>query len=342
MSITVGVFWDTATINGISWKYSVSGGKAKITGASPVSGYIKIPSEIDGYSVTSIGSKAFADCGSLTSVVIGNSLTSIGDMAFADCDSLKEFVVSPNNPDYKSVNGLLLSKDGKTLIAGVNGDITIPDSVTSIGGGAFRGCSNLTSVVIPNSVTSIGYSAFEDCSSLTSVVIGNSVTSIGGGAFRGCSNLTSVVIPDSVTSIESEAFWGCRSLTSVVIPDSVTSIGYSAFKDCGSLTSVVIGNSVTSIGVRAFAWCGRLMSVVIPNSVTSIESEAFWGCRSLTEAIFLGNAPKSVGVFRGYIFVDCPEGLVIKVKRGTTGWDGDYTSTALPDKWRGYPIRYCE
>ena len=145
-----------------------------------------------------------------------------------------------------------------------------------------------------------------------------------------------------MTSIGDSAFEDCDSLTSVVIPDSVTSIGDNAFSSCGSLTSVVIGNSVTSIGVRAFAWCGRLMSVVIPNSVTSIESEAFWGCRSLTEAIFLGNAPKSVGVFRGYIFVDCPEGLVIKVKRGTTGWDGDYTSTALPDKWRGYPIRYCE
>ena len=70
--------------------------------------------------------------------------------------------------------------------------ITIPNSVTSIGDGAFEYCSELTSVTIPNSVTSIGWHAFADCSSLTSVTIPNSVTSIGYSAFSGCSGLTSI------------------------------------------------------------------------------------------------------------------------------------------------------
>ena len=114
--------------------------------------------------------------------------------------------------------------------------ITIPDTVTSIGGLAFTGCTSLTSIEIPDSVTSIGYSAFYGCRSLTSIEIPDTVTSIGGDAFNGCSSLTSVTIPDSVTSIGDQAFEGCRSLTSIEIPDTVTSIGERAFSGCYSLT----------------------------------------------------------------------------------------------------------
>lgn len=97
-------------------------------------------------------------------------------------------------------------------------DIIIPPTyngkpVTSIYPGAFRGCTNLTSITIPDSVTSIG-----------------------GGAFRGCENLISVTIPDSVTSILTGAFYGCNKLKSIVIPSSVTSIGAQAFYNCPSLT----------------------------------------------------------------------------------------------------------
>ncbi len=153
--------------------------------------------------------------------------------------------------------------------------VTIPNSVTSIGGAAFEGCSGLTTVTIPNSVTSIGDAAFNCCSSLTSVTIPNSVTSIGNDALRYCTSLTSVTIPNSVTSIGNDAFYSCRSLTSVTIPNSVTSIGNQAFDDCGSLTSVTIPNSVTSIGNYAFSGCTSLTSVTIPNSVKSIGSSAF-------------------------------------------------------------------
>ena len=89
-------------------------------------------------------------------------------------------------------------------------------SVTSIGKGAFYGCSELTgALTIPNSVTTIGQQAFYSCSGLTSINIPNSVTSIGNYAFKGCSGLTSVSIPNSVTSIGDYAFSGCSGLTSI-------------------------------------------------------------------------------------------------------------------------------
>ena len=157
----------------------------------------------------------------------------------------------------------------------------IPNSVTSIGDGAFYDCSSLTSVTIPNSVTSIGEGAFYNCSSLTSITIPNSVTSIGNSAFEGCSSLTSVTISNSVTSIGEKTFYNCSSLTSVTIPNSVTSIGSSAFEGCKSLTSVTIPNSVTSIGEWTFYNCSSLTSVTIPNSVKTIGSSAFEGCARL-------------------------------------------------------------
>ncbi len=240
-------------------------------------------------SVTSIGSQAFSVCSSLTSVTIPDSVTSIGSQAFYWCSILKAIEVDENNSYYCDIDGVLFTKDKKTLVAypaGGSTTYTIPDSVTSIGSRAFYWCSSLTSVTIPDSVTSIGSLAFYWCSSLTSVTIPDSVTSIGDGAFLRCSSLTSVTIPDSVTSIGSRAFYWCSSLTSVTIPDSVTSIGSLAFYWCSSLTSVTIPDSVTSIGDGAFSRCSSLTSVTIGDSVTSIGYEVFYDCSSLTSATF--------------------------------------------------------
>ena len=176
--------------------------------------------------------------------------------------------------------------------------------VTSIGNGAFSGCSSLTSVTLPNSVTSIGYFAFSGCSSLTSITLPNSVTSIGYYAFYECSSLTSITIPNSVTSIDNGAFSGCsslpvvdnlryadtylveavdKSLNTYTIKAGTKWIGNSAFSNCNALTSITIPNSVTRIGVTAFD-CPSLTSLIIPNSVISIGEAAFY-CPALTSIV---------------------------------------------------------
>jgi len=188
-------------------------------------------------SVTSIRQSAFAYSG-LASVTIPASVTSIGDYVFQHCASLTEINVDPANSFYSSADGVLYNKAKTTLVAYPVGKavttFTIPNSVTSIGNGAFTGCKSLTSVIMPNSVTSIGISAFGSCTSLASVNIPNSVTSIGEGAFRETS-LTSITIPASVTKIERSAFYGCTSLTSVTFAEgsniSNTNFGSSAFPE---------------------------------------------------------------------------------------------------------------
>ncbi|MBQ7912632.1 MAG: leucine-rich repeat protein [Clostridia bacterium] len=284
-------------------------------------------------SVKSIGSSAFQACSSLTEIVIPGSVKSIGDSAFYGCSILTDITVNENNTAYKSVGGILYSKDGEKLIwypcAKTATKFAIPDSVTSIGSSAFSGCSSLTEIVLPDSVTSIGWSAFSGCSSLTEIVLPDSVTSIGERAFYNCSSLTEIVLPDSVTSIGNYTFYNCSSLTEIVIPESVTSIGWYAFYNCSSLTEIVLPDSVTSIGSSAFFDCSSLTEIVIPDSVTSIGDSAFSGCSSLTEIVI----PDNITSIDNYAFKNCSglTEIVLPDSLTSIGSDAFYNCSSLTE-----------
>ena len=271
-------------------------------------------------SVTSIGDSAFYNCASLTSVTIPDSVTSIGDDAFYGCYFTSENFVNNSNVELDDSSkptivdtdaGGFCIKDNELVNMRPTyaiGEITIPDSVTSISDYAFNDCTSLTSVTIPDSVTSIDDWTFSSCTSLTSIeVSGNNknYSSADGVLFnKDKSELitypagktdSEYVIPNSVTRIGRYAFSGCKSLTSITIPDSVTSIGSSAFFDCVSLKSIeVSGNNKNYSSADGVLFnkdktelitypAGKTDSeYVIPNSVTSIGYSAFENCTSLT------------------------------------------------------------
>jgi len=279
---------------------------------------------------TIIGEDAFKNYSSLTHVSIPNSVTNIAASAFSGCYGLIKMTLPfvgasrtaiGNDVRFGYIFGTTMydysyeTGDGyripNSLIEVVITDTTsigygafwgcssltsveIPEGLTSIGYGTFSGCSNLEGIEIPNSVTSIDNYAFIGCAKLDNVKLSNKLTEIGRGVFEQCTSLTEIEIPNSVTSIGDSAFKNCTSLGSATIPNTVTSIGADAFNGCSNLTNLTMSENVTTIGGYAFKDCSKLTSIVIPNGVTSICGWTFKGC-SMLENVTLSGPITSIG-----------------------------------------------
>lgn len=269
-------------------------GTAEITRYNGSAAHVAIPSEIDGYRVTSIDLGGIYSKFYFTSMEIPDSVTSISEGTFRKSLTLEEITVDDRNPVYADLDGVLFSKDLTVLHRypqGKKGErYVIPESVTSIERDAFSECDFLTDVEVPGSMTTIGDEAFQYCDSLKRVVIQDGVTSIGTAAFLGCSNLTDVTIPESVTRIEYAAFFDCGSLKNIKLPDGITYMGDQVFTYCYSLTHIAIPEGLTYIHFDTFYGCKSLRSVAIPATVKKIFSNAFTGCSALTDVYYGGTA----------------------------------------------------
>jgi hypothetical protein len=230
-----------------------------------IEGSITIPETIskgnDNYTVTSIDCdwSALIFSENIIRIRIPKSVISIHHIEDFCSENLNCIEVQHGNTKFTTIDGVLFDKEITKLIMYPAGKpdehYSIPNSVTYIEWGAFKGCTSLNSISIPDSVREVGDRAFKGCTSLNSIIIPNSVTNIGRSAFRCCTSLNSINIPNSVTNIGDWAFYGCTNLNSIIIPDSVTDIVAEAFRGCTSLNSIIIPNSVTNIGRSAFFDC---------------------------------------------------------------------------------------
>ena len=246
-----------------------------------------IPSEYKSRTVKSIGDNAFKDCIGITSITIPVSVTSIGYEAFSGCTKLENIYYTGDIASWCKISGLnnLLTSLRTLYINGnkIEGNLNIPNNVTSIGSYSFSFCGKLTGITIPDSVTSIGDSAFADCSNLANITIPNSVTSIGNDAFRDCTGLVNITIGDRVSNIGYSAFLNTAWYDNQ--PDGLVYAGKVAYRYKGTMpenTSISLKRDTISINNSAFVNCNGLKSIMIPDSVTNIGNFAFSGCSGLT------------------------------------------------------------
>ncbi|GAA0076525.1 hypothetical protein UT300005_09030 [Clostridium sp. CTA-5] len=292
--------------NGITWEYKkLKNGTIKICGTVDVSSYIEVPSELDGFVVSSIGHVVTPSVRTdpnfgkrekeITKVKIPSSVKRIDAFAFDYCKNLKDInlpssVISIGN---KAFNGTpwfenQRNSDGLVIINGIlmewkdaSGDITIPSDIKSIGDGVFFN-TNITSVAIPKGVKSIGKSSFERCSNLTKVIMPSSVKSIGDYAFRDCTKLTNIKIPSNMSYVGTGAFERVPLTDAETNSDGLIITNGILVSGVNASGNVKIPESVTTIKDGAFSGCKNIKNVKIPSSVKSIGRAAFSGCKNLT------------------------------------------------------------
>ena len=213
-------------------------------------------------------------------------------------------------------------------------------------------------IVIPEGVTSIGDHAFDRCCELVSVVIPEGVTTIGRFAFDHCTKLSSVVIPKSVRSVENDVFFHCPSLpvedhlryadtclveavdkkqATYTIKDGTRFICSNAFCEAENMTSIVIPESVETIGLNAFAECAGLVSIKIPEHVNSIDNYAFFACKSLTSI----EIPAGIECLGVAVFSICTSLDSIRVSPDNKVYDSRENCNAIIETASGALIAAC-
>lgn len=284
-----------------------------------------------GSKLKTIGEEAFANARALSKIQLPTSVKKIGSKSFIDCTKLTDCGLNK----MKSLEAIEYEAFENSGIK----QIYIPNSVKSIGWGAFYGCKSAKKIYIGKKLSSTGSYAFAG-SGITSVKIPSNIKTIEYGAFSN-TNLTAIKIPDTVTTVESKAFAGCENLKTATLSKNITSISAGAFSGTG-LQKINIGKKTKVIEDEAFARSIALKSIEIPDSVVDIQYGAFKDCTSLAKIKMpkslerLGgknfdntkwykNQPKGM-VYAGKVFYTykgkLPKNKSISIKPGTKGIAG--------------------
>jgi hypothetical protein len=357
------------------FEYTVEDNKITITNYIGSETNLVIPSHINNLPVACIGEEAFAYNNGLTSVDIPNTVTIVENYAFLQCSSLETITIPKSvtsigllaflgksikairvdigNMHYKSMDGVLYSKDSSVLIkypsAKTDLSYTVPDTVVTISASAFYQSNNLISIVIGSNVKEIQDAAFSECQNLSSLYLPRSVTTIGKEILLHCNSLKSVDVEPSNTSyssidgvlygreetiliqypigktnknfialnsvrtIGSSAFAFCESLESVKLPAGIVMIEDYAFMKCTNLNKINFPSELISIGVGAFIET-NLTEVVLPRTIESIGTRIFYRCLDLKSVEILG----SIKTIPEEAFLNCFNLTTVKLPTSIT------------------------
>ncbi len=179
---------------------------------------VEIPDEIDGVPVTKIADYSAFNLEYVTEIIIGKNVREIGSWSMTNNHQLQKFTVSEENEYFCSVDGVLYTKDMKTIVYCPNtmdGEYNVADGVELIRSKAFYKCNKLTKIILPETVKDIEEKAFFRCETVTELSLPNSLQNIGKDAFAYCYGLTSITIPASIKTIDEYAFYNCTNLLKV-------------------------------------------------------------------------------------------------------------------------------
>ena len=315
-------------------------------------------------SVTFLGGYAFSGCTNLRRVTLSANLTEMEQSVFQNCIGLTQITIPKTltacsgNNYLKYTYGIFYGcsnlkqitlEEGMTRVpeyllqGSAIEEITIPESVTSLGRGCFRGCQELTGITVPDAVTVIEGYAFEDCSSLKNVVLSRNLTEMEHSVFRNCIGLTQITIPKTLTACSSNnylkdsygIFYGCSnlkqveiesgrtslpdylmqgsSIETITVPEGVTSIGAGCFRGCTELKEIVLPANLKSMGRYIFENSG-FEEFTLPDSVTEIGDGAFKDAAKLKT--FTWN--KTISSIPAYTFKNCPSLETISISEHVT------------------------
>lgn len=267
---------------------------------------IQLPTYCD-----SIKNEAFSNDSSLESINIPPYVRYISENNFSNCYHLKDIKVSNQNKKYKSVNGVLFTKSGRTLVRcpkGIRYNYTVPEGTDTIGEHAFDS-SFIHVIKLPQGLKVIGNSAFYGMKYLRKINIPSSVTNIGRNAFYCCYGLRSISIPDQVSKLSSHTFDFCVRLKTIELGASLTEIEPYAFNGCDTLEAFNVSKRNKTFASKEGVLYSKDMKVLyrypmglvkcnMADNLKEIKDEAFEGCK--IESIELPKGLKKIpyGCFR--------------------------------------------
>ena len=256
------------------------------------------------------------DATGLETVILPDTVKTIGSFAFKNCRSLSDFTFHEGieKIEYGAFDNTALAKitlpstltdssnafRTKTLkqVTFAEGTVTIPefclddakgvetvilpDSVKTIGYGAFKNCISLAEFTFPEGLETINTNAFSN-TAITEITLPSTLKSCQSG-FEGCKTLRKVIFADGTAKIPYGCLSNVYSLEEVVLPESLKTIDTYAFRNTCSLKSIELPEGLETINSSAFIRSG-LRSIVIPDSVTDIGLSAFESCESLRSAV---------------------------------------------------------